>query len=140
MDTLGLCEREDRDSILEKIMAFGPGGDSVFCVFEEAKITAVDIPEDLSYPPTGKVDFIAISEGNVEAANTLAILKCVDDYSYTSGCHGADHVATYDKVIGHNVLPTTAKTKATFNSSGSNRQAVLQRLHSILLEATAKQF
>ena len=60
-----ICEREHRDSILEKIMAFGPGGDSVFCVFEEAKITAVEIPENLSYPPTGKLDFVAISEGNV---------------------------------------------------------------------------
>ena len=122
------CEREDRDSILEKIMAFGPGGDSVFCVFEEAKVTAVDVPEDLSYPPTGKIDLIAISEGNVASANAVAILKCVDDYPYPSGCHGADYLPTFDKVIGYNVLPTTAKTKATFNSPGSNRQAVLELL------------
>ena len=34
----------------------------------------------------------------------------------------------YDKVIGYNVVPTTAKTKGAFGSPGSNRQAVLELL------------
>ena len=101
------CEWEDRNFILEKIMAFGPGGDFVFCMFEEAKITTVDKPEYLSYPSTGKIDFIAISEGNVASANTVAILKCVDP----SGCYSAEHLPTYDKVIGYNVLPTNYKSR-----------------------------
>ena len=37
---------------------------------------------------------------------------------------GANILPTYDKFIGFNVVPTTAKTNATFDDAGSNRQAV----------------
>ena len=126
--TKSTCEWDDRDQILEKLMAFGPSGDSVLCVFEEVHITAVNIEEDCSYPPTGKVDFVTISEGNVSSHNTVAILKCIDDYPYPSGCFGANILPTYDKFIGFNVVPTTAKTNATFDDAGSNRQAVVELL------------
>lgn len=109
-------------------MAFGPSGDSILCVFEEVHISAVNIGEDFVCTPTGKIDFVTISEGNMPMPNTVAILKCVDDYPYPSSCSGANILPTYYKFIGFNVVPTTAKTNATFDVVGSNRQAVVELL------------
>ena len=65
----------------------------------------------------------------VTAANAVGILKSTDTYPYPEGVTSAKNfVPTYDKVIGYNVVPTTAKTKGAFGSPGSNRQAVLELL------------
>lgn len=55
------------------------------------------------------------------------MLKCVDDYPYP-GVTSVNIPTTYENMIGHNVVPTTAKSKAAYDEPGSNRQAVIELL------------
>ena len=120
------CERDDRD--MKRIMAFGLCGDAITCVFEEARITAVNMTEDFSFPPTGKIDFVMISEGIMGSANTVAVFKCIDDYLYPHGIASAtadEILPTYERMMGHNVIPTT---NSAFSVPGSNCQAIVELL------------